>query len=462
MKIYTCVSLNMLEEFDKYNTEKSLFRAKDKILVAVSGGIDSVVLCDVLYKKKYTFDVAHCNFGLRGEESDGDESFVRELCQKWGVKLFVKHFDTKSYSAEKKISIQMAARELRYAWFEEIRKQEGYDYIATAHHANDVLETMFLNLIKGTGISGLHGIRARIGSVIRPLLFATKEDIITYAIANGLQWREDSSNLENKYQRNLIRNQIIPWIKKINANIEQTISTTAEKISAEENLLEQKVGEIKQEILYTEEEHWYIDSDKLLQQAEPVYLLFRLLLPFGFNYHQAKDMVNTHHTSGTCYYSASHLLIIDRNRFIVKERKEDSCAVFIMQEEFKEVRSEHFVINACVSTIDDKFELIRKKEVAMLDRDKLNFPLILRPWKKGDYFYPLGMKGKKKISDFLIDLRMPLSEKNSVYVLESGGDIAWVVGLRIDERFKISDSTKTCYMLKWKKNSSIAKSVYEV
>ncbi len=434
----------MLDKFNKYNTENDLFRPEDKLLVTVSGGVDSIVLCHLLKKYNANFAIAHCNFGLRAEESDKDECFVEELAEELEVNIHIKKFDTKEYLNNAGISIQMAARELRYQWFSELAKQKGYKYILTAHHQNDLLETVLLNLIRGTGIAGLHGIKPKSGNIIRPLLFATKEHVLKYAEENNLDWREDSSNESAKYQRNLLRLEVIPILKKINPNLEQTLHQSVEKISAAEAIFNQYIEGCRIDFLTKREHYVSLEFEFLKEEIEPHLILFELLRPYGFNYSQSEDILrNLDNDAGKKYISSTHILVKDRTELIITEKSETNIFLHIQIE--SNAHQIYFPWNDSTIKIQTTkgFEKTNDFSVAYLNYEKLKFPITARLWKEGDSFHPLGMKGKKKVSDFLNDLKIPLNLKENVSVILSGEDIVWVVGYRIDERYKAEFNQKT-------------------
>ena len=434
----------MLDKFNKYNTENDLFRPEDKLLVTVSGGVDSIVLCHLLKKYNANFAIAHCNFGLRAEESDKDECFVEELAEALEVNIHIKKFDTKEYLKNAGISIQMAARELRYQWFSELAKQKGYKYILTAHHQNDLLETVLLNLIRGTGIAGLHGIKPKSGNIIRPLLFATKEHVLKYAEENNLDWREDSSNESAKYQRNLLRLEVIPILKKINSNLEQTLHQSVEKISAAEAIFNQYIEGCRIDFLTKREHYVSLEFEFLKEEIEPHLILFELLRPYGFNYSQSEDILrNLDNDAGKKYISSTYILVKDRTELIITEKSETNIFLHIQIE--SNTHQIYFPWSDSTIKIQTTtgFEKTNNFSVAYLNYEKLKFPITARLWKEGDSFHPLGMKGKKKVSDFLNDLKIPLNLKENVSVILSGEDIVWVVGYRIDERYKAEFNQKT-------------------
>ena len=437
--------LNALKDFIK---KHALFNINsDKILLAVSGGVDSVVMWDLFDRLKVNYVIGHCNFHLRGEDADLDEKLVKEMAEKYNATSFFTHFDTRQYARLKKISIEMAARDLRYEWLYKIMYKHKLDFIATAHHQGDVLETIIFNLSKGTGIAGLQGIKPKRDTIIRPIWFATRNEIEAYARDHQLQWRIDQSNLSEEYTRNMIRHRIVPVLKEINPNLHTTFKTSLEKINAVANIFYGKVNAfIKQGMTY-EGNQVIIQKNHLLQLKEPVIILSEVIKEFNFNYSQSKQILNTiDKQSGKKFISATHELIIDRDQIYISEKMPDNDADYSITPETKEFEADNIKLNIKILPAG-KFRLDKNPSVASLDYDKLSFPLHLRHWKEGDRFVPFGMKGQKKLSDFMIDEKIPLNLKKRIYVLESGNQIAWIAGYRIDERFKITSNTRKVFQI---------------
>ncbi len=440
----------MLDQFLSFINKHNLIQPSQKVLLAVSGGMDSVVMCDLFSKAKINFVIAHCNFGLRGEESNEDEMFVKKLSIKYKVPFMVTTFQTADFAETEKISIQMAARILRYEWFEKIRKEQNCDYIATAHHQNDVLETVLLNLTKGTGIAGLHGIRIKNGHIIRPLLFAEKETIFDYVVENQVIWREDSSNESNKYQRNLIRNEVVPLLKQINPNLENSMSHTVERIVAVEDIFEQEIEMLRKQITWADAQAVFVNYKAIQTLSQPVIKLSELLKPYHFTYQQSQDIFEAFDKeSGKTFLSPTHTLVKDRTELVITPKSLQSFVSQVIT-----IDSEELIIDNLKLIIGQSFERTEEfvvptaRKIACLDADKVRFPLQLRKWKEGDWFCPLGMNKKKLISDFLIDQKVPLNLKKDVYLLTSNGSIVWVLGMRIDDRFKVTDKTEKVILLK--------------
>ncbi len=437
----------MLNDLFQYIEDEKLFISDEKLLLTVSGGLDSMVMTELFRLAGYNFAVAHCNFNLRGNESDGDEEFVNDYCNKHKIQYFVKHFDTKKIASEKGISIQMAARELRYEWFDYLCDTEGFNYYATAHHKDDQIETFFINLLRGTGIAGLHGILSRQGRVIRPLLFTGRDDIEEYAQKNNLSFREDSSNNEVKYLRNSIRHRLLPVLKEINPGYQDMLTGNIERFRETEKVYRREIDRMKGELVISENDLIRISIPKLLKTENQKIFLFEILSEYSFNFSQVEDVINSIDAiSGKTFFSKTHTLIKDRNEFIIAKLESEN------EENVKIYSDTSYLINPkniTIKTIEKtaNFKIIPDPAFASFDKNELKFPLEIRKWEKGDFFYPLGMKNRKKLSDFLIDEKISIIEKQKIYVLTSGDDIAWVIGYRIDDRYKITGRTKSVLLL---------------
>ena len=432
----------MLQKVSGYIQSHSLCQPESRILAAVSGGIDSIVLCEVLHQLKYDFAIAHCNFGLRAEEAEADQVFVKKLAKKYNVPFFTENFSTRAFAEQEKLSIQMAARTLRYQWFEQVRQQEGYDYIATAHHSNDTTETILLHLTKGTGIAGLHGIPPKNGHIIRPLLSVTKDDIYDFVTSEKIIWREDSSNETTKYQRNKIRHEVIPVLKEINPNLEEKMQHTAERVSHAEAIVEAYIEHLREQTIKEAENAVYISLVPLRNATGLPVVLHELLRPYNFSYTVVLELVEAlEGISGKQFDSPTHTLVKDRDQLVITPRSLSSFGSTAIYEGDTSVEAGNLSFSICY--VDAAiYKLNTKPHVAALDADQLKFPLKLRPWQEGDWFVPLGMNGKKKISDFLIDKKVPANLKPQTLALVSEQSIAWVVGHRPDNRFKVTDKTQ--------------------
>lgn len=430
----------MLEAFLTFINQQKFDLHKKSTLLTVSGGMDSIVLVHLFHQAGFEAGIAHCNFGLRGEESNEDEVFVRQLATAYNLPFYVKHFSTKGYAKDEGISTQMAARDLRYRWFEEVRNEYGYNWVATAHHVSDSFETVILNLVRGTGLGGMHGIASQNNTLIRPLMFASRDEILEYVKQHDLSWREDSSNLSNRYKRNLIRHEVIPVLKTINPSLESTFKTTSERLRSAENLLDFFLHDWKKGAVRKEGEEYYISIPALISCSEPEYRLWFILQDFGFSYIQSEEIyTSVEASSGKVFYSKTHQVLKDREYFIVSVIKSVECISFEISQPSGEYQMGSFVfLFTVISDIPD-LTLASDKSMAYLNIGKLEFPLTIRSWEKGDSFCPFGMAGKrKKVSDLMIDLKLSLNEKEKVKVLvNKNGDIVWVIGLRLDDRYKV-------------------------
>ena len=417
----------------KYIEKEHLFSPDDKILVALSGGADSVALLYILHTAGYHCEAAHCNFHLRGKESDRDELFVRQLCERMEIHLHTIDFNTTQYATEKHISIEMAARELRYQWFEKIRKECQADVVAVAHHQDDSIETILLNLIRGTGITGLLGIRPRNGTIVRPLLCINREEIIRYLQNIGQDYVTDSTNLEDEYTRNKIRLNLLPLMQEINPSVKNSLIETSNHLNDVATIYNKVIDEAKTRIITPEG----IRIDALLDEPAPDAFLFETLHPLGFNSAQIKDIANSlHGQSGKQFVSKEWRVIKDRNLLLLETiQPEDGPA--LPYQLIKEERE-----------FTPDFRIPREKETACFDADKLNEEIHCRKWQAGDTFIPFGMTGKKKISDYLTDRKFSISQKERQWVLCCGERIAWLIGERTDNRFRIDETTKRVIIYK--------------
>ena len=425
------------QRVQKFIEERSLFTLQDKVLVALSGGADSVALLRVLLSLGYTCECAHCNFHLRGEESDRDEAFVHHLCKDCGVQLHVTHFDTEAYAKEHRLSIEMAARELRYEWFETLRKATGASVIAVAHHRDDSVETFLLNLIRGTGINGLKGINPQNGFVVRPLLHETRASLLDYLMAIGQDYVTDSTNLQDEYLRNKIRLNVLPLLQELNPSVAESIASTSERLAEVANIYNKdRESAVLQKMKCLTEGEYRIRISDVLDDVAPLSLLHESLSPLGFNSSQTKDLYlhinRLPYQSGKCFHSSHWELLCDREELIVRQRNQSF--------ETPELKVE-FV------DITPSFAIPKGKEIACLDADKLHFPLTIRKWQHGDKFVPFGMTGKKNVSDYLTDKKFSLYEKEQQYVVCSGQDIVWLVNERSDNRFRITEKTTRAVLL---------------
>lgn len=426
----------MKEKFLKHLEELGVAK-NNRLLLAISGGHDSMVLAHLFQSCAYPFSVAHVNFQLRDVDSDGDEQFVQDWCSQNKIPFFSKRVETNNYATENRLSIQIAARDLRYAWFKELCDQNGFQYLVTAHHLNDSIETVLINLARGTGLEGLTGISAKRGNLIRPLLFATRTDLENYAAQHEIAWREDSSNATDDYQRNFIRHHIVPAFKKLNPSFEETFKETLSKIQSEFNVLKSDLEVWKKDNLVTENHRTKIKKRGL--EFSGAARLWHCIKDFGFKFSTCEDiMLALHGQPGKQFLTHSHKLIVDRDFLELTPINNTWTEVPIEQEQDSATLGPWRIEIAKTYNTKPSGNL----NEASLDLEKLKFPLVWRKWRAGDSFCPLGMDHHKKISDFLIDKKISVAEKDSVTVLESNGEIVWVAGYRIDNRFKISEHTK--------------------
>ncbi len=440
----------MLEKVRTYINKHIRLTGNKPVIIGLSGGADSVALLSILIKLGYTCIAAHCNFHLRGDESNRDEQFSESLASQMKIPFSKIDFDTKGYAAQKNISIEMAARELRYDWFEEIRRQYDAQAIAVAHHRDDNVETVLMNLIRGTGIRGVRGIRPQNGFIIRPLLDVSRQDITTWLDTNQLTYITDSTNLSDDYTRNFIRLNILPLMEKINPSARQAIARSLEHLASVETIYLSVIEKAKA-TAWKEENRLSISA--LLEFPSPETILFELLSPFHFTRTVSEEIFQAlDKTPGKIFYSPTHRLIKDRNDLIVLPlEKKENCFCLLEKEEgsFKEpielswhkavVTSEYY--EELVNSSRLRSRITAKTDRAYFDYDKLTFPLTLRKWRAGDWFVPFGMKGKKKVSDYFSDHKYSLEDKEKTWLLCSGEDIIWIVGERTDNRYKIRKST---------------------
>ncbi|WP_247716416.1 tRNA lysidine(34) synthetase TilS [Sinomicrobium weinanense] len=405
-----------------------------KLLVAISGGIDSVVLARLCHLSGLDMALAHCNFHLRGEESDKDEKFVRELSKQLEVSVYTEHFNTKAYAGEHGLSIQLAARELRYNWFAQLQDTLNFDYLLTAHHADDNLETFLINLSRGTGIEGLSGIPPVNGKVIRPLLPFSREEIFSYLKKNGWQWREDSSNVDTRYLRNKIRHDIVPQLKMLSPDFLEQFRRTQHHLSECETILKKHVEEIKEKIIKKEGERWIVDISLLGRLSPLESYLYYLFKDFSFPVDEVRKLL--HAMSGKRITSRGYIMVKDRENLLIEPLKGSKTGCYTVDEDVKEITEPLHL-----KFFEGKELGENQKNTVLIDKDKLKYPLIVRKWEKGDYFYPLGMSNRKKLSKFFKDEKISVLDKQKIWLLCSGDDIVWVIGHRLDNRYKITLDT---------------------
>ena len=428
-------------EFNKNIKKLGLDKRHDKILLAVSGGVDSTVMANLFYVENFDIAIAHCNFSLRGKASDDDEIFVEQFAKLRNIPFYSIKFDTENFARKQKISIEMAARKLRYEWFESLRLQHNFSKIAIAHNKNDVAETFFLNLTRGTGIRGLLGIAEATETIIRPLLFASREQILYYSHMHNIDFRVDETNSNNTFSRNRIRNSIIPEFEKINPSFLQTMMENIARFSQFYKVLQIVKNKVTAEIVTIENDKILIDINKLQQTENEHLWLFEMLQQYSFGSERIADIcASLNGESGKKFFSQTHVLLKDRNKLIISELQAVENIVVEIDENTDEIDTPLYLKIEKIEK--NNAEIEKKTNIAFLNFDKLKFPLILRKWQIGDSFQPFGMYGKKKLSDYFIDKKLSQFEKDRQYVLTSDEKIVWLVNHRIDEKFKIDENCK--------------------
>lgn len=439
----------MLDRFISHIREKKFLDREKHYLLALSGGLDSMVLFQLLHLSGFSFRIAHCNFGLRGKESDGDEAFVRKMADRISAQAYIKKFNTKAYSKANGISTQMAARELRYQWFEEIVKDKGMDGVLVAHHADDQIESLLLNLLRGTGIEGMYGMSETREHIIRPLLPFHREELFAFANETNLSWREDSSNSQSEYKRNFLRHNVIPEIEKFDPAALSLLQLSMERIKDTGKAFFHLHEAWLETHVHSEGDFQFLGLDLLAIAPGRKSLLYYWIRSFGFNYAQVSDIVLAldRQEAGKSFHTKEFTINLDRDYLILGPQEDETGVIWVNKTDVKmEIGKNHYDIFA----LSPGSETDRSSLNAMLDMGKLNFPLQVRNWELGDRFRPLGMKRFKKISDLLIDLKVPLIVKRSIKVLCSGEDIVWVIGIRIDDRYKLSQFTQSILYIKKK------------
>ena len=426
----------MLTKF-QHHIEQNFAQLKDKkLLLAVSGGVDSMVLLDLFYKLKFDICIAHCNFQLRGKESDADELLVREMCQDGYIPYFIESFETLEFAKENKLSIQLAARKLRYDWFQELLSL-GFDYVLTAHHLDDNVETFLINFTRGTGLEGLTGIPAKNGSIIRPLLPFSRDEIENYALENKIQWREDSSNASDKYFRNKLRHNIVPTLKELNSGFLDSFQNTLHHLQQAESLVNDASKLVFEKVVKEKGNQLEIHLKPLLEFQNYKAYLFQWLKSYGFSaWNDIYDLVGAQ--SGKQVFSETHVLLKDREKLILSERIPiNNAEVFIID-------SIECKVNIPLKLIFSRFSGGKhvNANCIFVDKDKIKFPLTIRKWQEGDYFYPAGMNGKKKLSKYFKDEKYSLLDKENQWLLCSENQIVWVIGKRADDRFLVKGTTQ--------------------
>ena len=435
----------LLDGFEKYIEENELFTHDDKILLAVSGGVDSMVMMALMSAAGYKFGVAHCNFQLRGEESDEDEKLVEREAKRYGAEFYNKRFDTTGEMERTGESMEMAARRLRYAWFRELCDEHGYSAIAIAHHSNDSIETFFINMLRGTGLRGLTGITTQLGRVVRPMMFATRKDIHDYALAHHIPFREDSSNRTTKYLRNKVRIGLIPMLKEINPRFTPIMRRNIARLSQAQDFINAAVDIVKNEVLEHCGDIYRLRVPAIRPTLPRNYVIYEILsAEFGFKGDVVDSLCHALDcdATGRRFYAREWVAVVDRGDVVVARITEDDSCETIIEKSTVRSYAGGSVLFYEYCDIDFIENLDQGDNVALLDADKLKFPLKVRRWQDGDWFVPFGMSGRKKLSDYLIDKKVSLAEKGRQFVLLSGDDIVWVIGRRLDDRYAITRKTE--------------------
>ena len=499
--------MDLFQSFSDFIVKENLFSSGDKLLVTVSGGLDSVVLCELCQQAGFDYVMAHCNFRLRGAESDRDEAFVRRLAEKYGKELLLKHFDTQAYADATKVSVQVAARELRYAWFQEIVAADAPApvRILTAHHLDDSIETLLLNFFRGTGIDGLHGILPRQGVIARPLLFAWKEDLRQFAEDSRLEWAEDSSNALDKYTRNYFRIQIIPLVSQMVPGALFNLAGNIQRFREAGELYHQAVQGHIRRLLEASGNEVRIPVLKLKKTKPMPALIYEIIRKYGFSPQQVFETIGLMDSgSGRYIQSATHRIVRHRGWLIIAPHPSPQAQTIVITSEKDSPGYENGVLRLELRDVKPGEELPiphkatpakpgprdnpaspgegtklaspgpptkanrrggearGENNIALLDADKIQFPLLLRKWRQGDYFYPLGMRKKKKLGRFFIDSKLSITDKEKIWVVEMDKKIIWVAGMRIDDRFRITPQTRQILKIESRNADLVDKAVDDI
>lgn len=439
------ISTQLIEKFQEYITRNELFSKQDKILLTVSGGVDSMVLMSLCVNSGYNVGVAHCNFQLRGAESDEDEILVLERARKYGIECYNRRFDTTAEMERTGESMEMAARRLRYTWFQELCNKYGYTVIAVAHHIDDSIETFLINLLRGTGLRGLTGIHNQVGRVVRPLMFATRKEIMDYALHKHIPFREDSSNKSTKYLRNKIRLGLTPRIKEINPRFPFIMNRNIERLMAAQRFIDGAIDNIYSQVATCDNGIYTIHIDRIYDAGSREFVIYEILNSrFGFKGDIVDGLCKAlcSDNSGKRFYSRTHVAYINRGNIEIATIQEDDACEVLVHEGQQRAYCGNSVLYFELRDVDSLATFNVSENIALLDADKITYPLTLRKWSAGDSFTPFGMSGNKKVSDFLIDNKVSMAEKSRQFVMLSKGEIAWLVGRRIDDRFCITKDTE--------------------
>lgn len=440
----------MKAELIEHINAKFSFLHDKNLLIAISGGIDSVVLTHLFHKLNFKISLAHCNFSLRGKESNEDEEFVKELGEKLAVQTHTIKFDTGAYAEENGISTQMAARDLRYDWFQKIAKENNIDYIITGHQKDDVLETFLINFTRGTGLDGLTGIPEIQGNIVRPFMIFTRNEILVYATKKKIEWREDRTNSSIRYVRNKIRHKVVPVLKELNPNLLDTFYNTLENLKGSQQIVKDRIQNVKEKITKIHKKEAHFSIPELKKLSNPKIYLFEILKDYGFTeWNDVADLLDCQ--SGKQVFSKTHRLLKDREALILSDMlQQENIDSVEIQENTTEINAP---ISLKFETVTIPFDtknhqnkvleelIFDDKNTISIDFDKIEFPLLLRKWHKGDFFFPIGMNGKKKVGKFFKDEKLSLIDKENSWLLCSKNEIVWVIGKRMDDRYKVTKTT---------------------
>jgi tRNA(Ile)-lysidine synthase len=444
----------MFEEFKSYIKKNNLFRKHDRILMAVSGGIDSMVMSHLFIRLGTEKGIAHCNFSLRGEESDLDEDLVRNFAEKNSIPFYSIRFNTLEHASANGISVQMAARELRYEWFEKIRLEDNFSLTAVAHNLNDNIETMLINLTRGTGLTGLSGMKPAGDTIIRPLLFASRERIEKYCIENDVPFREDKSNASTKYTRNKIRHLVIPVLKEINPSVEETLNETAGRLTGIDEIVSEYIDGIRSRTSIKKGTSTIFNVERLKKHQKSRALIFELFNPYGVSGSVYSDLIRLiSGSTGKQIFTKTHRILRNRDEIIVTPLETGNPENHVLTS-IEDLQMVQGIRSAMIIDVKPGYRIPRHKSIACIDSQKIRFPLIIRGWVKGDHFFPLGMNKKKKLSDYFIDSKYSLLKKEKTLILESAGKIVWIIGDRLDDRFKVTDSTSKILLIRLSRGRS--------
>lgn len=435
----------LIDKFQAYVSRNELFTKQDKILLTVSGGVDSMVLMSLCVNCGYNVGVAHCNFQLRGTESDEDEILVQERARKYGIECYNRRFDTTAEMELTGESMEMAARRLRYSWFQELCNKYGYTVIAVAHHIDDSIETFFINLLRGTGLRGLTGIHNQVGRVVRPLMFATRKEIMDYALHKHIPYREDSSNKSTKYLRNKIRLGLTPRIREINPRFPFIMYRNIERLMAAQQFIDCAIDNIYDQVTTCEGGIFTINVEKILNIESREFVIYEILNShFGFKGDTVDSLCRalSQDNSGKRFYSRTHVAYVDRGNIVIEPIEDEDCCEVVVREGQQRAYCGNSALYFELCDVDSLTTYNVADNVALLDADKIKYPLVLRRWMEGDSFTPFGMNGRKKISDYLIDHKVSMPEKKRQFVMLSEGEIAWLIGRRIGDDFRITSKTE--------------------